>query len=156
MTQANSQPHTLFHSALSIVLGRLNFSHSMEANTEAKTINWVIWERMDWSWEHSENKGETVKSSNGREILSCPGSIACEEQEGHYQGALAVSFFILCIWVHFSCLQTHQKRASVPITDGCELQSGCWELNSAHLEEQSMLLTAEPSLQPVVSFLTVF
>jgi hypothetical protein len=25
---------------------------------------------------------------------------------------------------------------------------GCWELNSRHLEEQSVLLTTEPSLQP--------
>ena len=41
----------------------------------------------------------------------------------------------------------HQKRASDPITDGCE-PSCCWELNSGHLEEQSVLLTAEPSLQP--------
>jgi hypothetical protein len=28
--------------------------------------------------------------------------------------------FILCICVHCHCLQTHQKRASDPITDGCE------------------------------------
>jgi hypothetical protein len=26
--------------------------------------------------------------------------------------------------------------------------AGCWELNSGPLEEQSVLLTAEPSLQP--------
>ena len=37
-------------------------------------------------------------------------------------------------WVHCHCLQTHQK-------------SGCWELNSGPLEEQSVLLTSEPSLQ---------
>jgi len=38
--------------------------------------------------------------------------------------------FILCIWVHCSCPQTHQKRASDLITDGCEPPCGCWELNS--------------------------
>jgi hypothetical protein len=27
-----------------------------------------------------------------------------------------------------------------PITDGCELPCGCWELNSGPLEEQSVLL----------------
>ena len=43
---------------------------------------------------------------------------------------------------------THQKRASDPITDGCELPSGCWELNSGPPEEQSVFLTTEPSLQP--------
>ena len=60
--------------------------------------------------------------------------------------------FILCMWVHCHCLQTHQKRTSDSITDGCELSCGCWELNSGPLEEQSVLLTAEPSLQPLPSF----
>ena len=41
-----------------------------------------------------------------------------------------------------------QKRAPDLITDGCELPCGCQELNSGPLEEQAMLLTAEPSLQP--------
>ena len=44
---------------------------------------------------------------------------------------------------------THQKRASDPITDGCGLPHGCWELNSGPLVEQSVLLTIEPSLQPI-------
>jgi hypothetical protein len=59
--------------------------------------------------------------------------------------------FILCIWVLCSCLQTHQKRASDPITDGCEPPCGCWELNSGPLEEQPVSLTTEPSLQPPIS-----
>ena len=60
-----------------------------------------------------------------------------------------ISFFLwICMWVHCSCLQTHQKRAWDPITDGCEPSCGCWELNSGPLEEQSVLLTTEPSLQP--------
>ena len=37
-----------------------------------------------------------------------------------------------------------------PITDVCEPLSGCWELNSVPLEEQAMLLTSEPSLQPIL------
>ena len=49
------------------------------------------------------------------------------------------------IWVHCSCLQTHQKRASDPITDGCEPSCVCQELNSGPLEEQSVLFTTEPS-----------
>jgi hypothetical protein len=52
------------------------------------------------------------------------------------------------MWVHCCCLQTHQKRASDLITDGCGLPCGCWDLNSGPLEEQSVLLPAEPSLQP--------
>ncbi|XP_038954370.1 glutathione S-transferase theta-1 isoform X4 [Rattus norvegicus] len=40
-----------------------------------------------------------------------------------------------------SCLRTlwhkmRQKRASDPITDGCEPPSGCWELNSVLLEDR--------------------
>ena len=46
-----------------------------------------------------------------------------------------------------------QKRASDLITYGCEPPCGCWELNSGSLEEQAMLLTAEPSLQPATNAL---
>ena len=41
-----------------------------------------------------------------------------------------------------------QKRAPDLIADGCEPPCGCRELNSGPLEEQAMLLTTEPSLQP--------
>ena len=34
------------------------------------------------------------------------------------------------------------------ITDGCESPCGCWDLNTGPPEEQSVLLTTEPSLQP--------
>ena len=52
-------------------------------------------------------------------------------------------------YVHCSsCLQTHQKRSSNPVKDGCESPCDCWELNSVPLEEQLVLLTAELSLQP--------
>jgi len=39
--------------------------------------------------------------------------------------------------------------------DGCEPPYGCWDLNSGPLEEQSALLTTEPSLQPVAPILAV-
>ena len=39
------------------------------------------------------------------------------------------------------------------VTDSCELPCGCWELNLCPLGEQPALLTSEPSLQPLVSFL---
>lgn len=41
------------------------------------------------------------------------------------------------------------EGASDLITYGCEPPCGCWDLNSGLLEEQSVLLTTEPSLQPV-------
>ena len=34
------------------------------------------------------------------------------------------------------------------VTDGCEPPCGCWEQSSCPLEEQQMVLIAEPSLQP--------
>ena len=40
------------------------------------------------------------------------------------------------------------EGASDLITDGCEPPCGCWELNSGPLEEQLVLLTVVPSLQP--------
>jgi hypothetical protein len=42
----------------------------------------------------------------------------------------------------------HQKRVSDLIMDGCEPPCGCLDLNSGPSEEQSVLLTTEPSLQP--------
>ena len=40
-----------------------------------------------------------------------------------------------------------EKRASDPITDGCEPPSGFWKLNSGTLQEQLGLLSTEQSLQ---------
>jgi hypothetical protein len=69
---------------------------------------------------------------------------------------IGLCLFLSCMWVHCCCLQTHQKRASDPITDGCEPPCGCWELNSGPLEEQSVLLTSESSLQPRFDLLKAY
>ena len=47
-----------------------------------------------------------------------------------------------------ACVPAGQKRAPDLTIDGCEPPCGCWELNSQLLEEQSVLSTSEPSLQP--------
>jgi hypothetical protein len=52
-------------------------------------------------------------------------------------------------------LQTHQKRVSDIIIDDDEPPCGCWDLNSGPLEEQSVHLTAEPSLQHQKVFLII-
>jgi hypothetical protein len=57
--------------------------------------------------------------------------------------------FIYLFYVSALSLKTH-LRASDPITDGCEPPCGCWKLNSGPLEEQSVLLATEPSLQPLL------
>jgi hypothetical protein len=51
----------------------------------------------------------------------------------------------------FRC--TRRGRKSDLIMGGCEPPCGCWKLNSGPLEEQSVLLTAEPSLWPKNNFL---
>ena len=56
--------------------------------------------------------------------------------------------FVYYVWVPCSCFQTLQNRASDLIADGCEPPCGCWDFELRTSEEQSVLLTAEPSLQP--------
>jgi hypothetical protein len=69
--------------------------------------------------------------------------------------AMECTFFLfkvyLLLYVKYtvSCLQMHQKKASDLITDGCEPSCGYWDVNSGPSEEQSVLLPAEPSLQPL-------
>ena len=46
------------------------------------------------------------------------------------------------------CTPACQKRARDHIADGCGPPCGYWGLNSGPLEEQTVLLTTEPSLQP--------
>ncbi|CAO2613549.1 hypothetical protein LEMLEM_LOCUS16128 [Lemmus lemmus] len=38
------------------------------------------------------------------------------------------------------------RVSDLGVTDSCELPCGCWELNPGPREEQSVLLTTEPSL----------
>jgi hypothetical protein len=45
-------------------------------------------------------------------------------------------------------ISARQKRASDPSINGCEPPYDCWDLNSGPLKRQTVLLTAEPSLQP--------
>ena len=53
--------------------------------------------------------------------------------------------------IYFMYVSTLSLFSDTPeedlITDGCEPQCGCWDLNSRPLKEQSVLLIAEPSLQ---------
>jgi hypothetical protein len=70
----------------------------------------------------------------------------------YFPSLLFLFFFFLLrfiyyyMYVHCSYLQTPQKRVPDLIADGCEPPCGCWDLNSGPSEEQSALLTAEPSL----------
>jgi hypothetical protein len=54
----------------------------------------------------------------------------------------------------FTCMCVGEAVGSpgTGVTDRCELPCGCWELSPGPLEEQPVLLTTEPSLQPFITF----
>lgn len=59
-----------------------------------------------------------------------------------------------CMYVqHFCLVSTEVTKVSgslgTGVTDSCEPPCGCWESISGPLEEQPLLLAAEPSLQPL-------
>jgi hypothetical protein len=58
-----------------------------------------------------------------------------------------LSILTFLIYLFIICKHT-LKRASDLIMDGCESPCGWWDLNSGPSEEQLVLLTTEPSLQP--------
>jgi hypothetical protein len=66
------------------------------------------------------------------------------------------NYFMYVSTLKLSPDNTNQKRASDPFTDGCEPPCVCCDLNSGPLGKQSVLLTAEPSLQPMCSFICLF
>lgn len=58
----------------------------------------------------------------------------------------------MCIYVHHvhaCCLWKPEESGGSPgikITDGCELQCGCWKLLLSLLHEEQMVLAVEASL----------
>jgi hypothetical protein len=79
-------------------------------------------------------------------------------QEASYTGpTLFWSFLKKCALVFClrMCLCKGAKPPGTGVTESCELPCGCWELNPGHLEEQPVLLTPEPSVQPHISVFVV-
>jgi hypothetical protein len=88
----------------------------------------------------------------------CEPPCGCWEQKsGPLQGN-STYFFFFKSYLFYVCeytvavLQAHQKRASDSITDGCEPPCCCWDVNSGPSQEQLVLLTTEPSLQPLQQY----
>jgi hypothetical protein len=75
-------------------------------------------------------------------------------------------FFFKDLLIYFMYMSTSLLSSDTPregiigsyysISGGCEPPCGCWELNSGSLEEQSVFLTTEPSLQPNLQNLIQF
>jgi hypothetical protein len=63
--------------------------------------------------------------------------------------------FLFYVDWYFACVCAYVKVSGPPwagVTDNCDPTCGCWELNQGLLEEQPMLLTTEPTLQPNLFF----
>jgi hypothetical protein len=58
---------------------------------------------------------------------------------------LILHALVFCLRV---CLCKGVGSPGTGVIDGCEQPYGYWDLNPGPLEEQPVLLTAEPSLQP--------
>jgi hypothetical protein len=55
--------------------------------------------------------------------------------------------YLFYVYEHAVAVFRHTRRGhQILLQGGCESPCGCWELNSGPLEEQSVLLTTEPSL----------
>jgi hypothetical protein len=63
-----------------------------------------------------------------------------------------IYLFIICVYT-VAVFRYSRRGDQIFVMDGCEPPCGCWDLNSGPLEEQSVLLTAEPSYQPENPFL---
>ena len=73
----------------------------------------------------------------------------------HFVCLIVLNFFLpLCVLVFYLhvCLCEAASSLGSEVTDSCELPCWYWELNSGLLEEQPVLLTAEPSLRPYFVF----
>jgi hypothetical protein len=70
-------------------------------------------------------------------------------------GLFSVFGLFVCLFVYYvytilpAYTPTDQKRTPDLIIEGYEQPRDRWELNSGPLEEQPVLSTAEPSLQPI-------
>lgn len=138
----------------------------------------VFWDRvsvcsLDWSWAHGTLHASSWATMPGRGgfcewmyVCLCQGSMA-----GVLPLSLLLSLFLLILCVYIAggagrifCLhiwlcyihassnlwRSEQDIRSIRtgIRSGSRPLRGCWKLNSGALEEQPVLLTSEPSLQP--------
>lgn len=62
------------------------------------------------------------------------------------------------LYVHYMCTWVPQKSEKsikspgTKVMDGCDPPRGFWKLNLSPLREQQVLLTGEPSVQPLTEY----
>ena len=81
----------------------------------------------------------------GIEIL---GPLLAPVNSAHSVPACSGPKIYLLLYISTLSSDTPEEGSDL-ITGGCEPPCGCWDLNSVPSEEQSVLLTSEPSLQPL-------
>jgi hypothetical protein len=67
----------------------------------------------------------------------------------------AQRFIIICKYTVADFRHTRRGHHYDLTMDGCEPPCGCWDLNSGPSEEQSVLLTGEPSHQPNIVLILI-
>ena len=71
--------------------------------------------------------------------------------KGKFKIVYVLVFACMCVpCVDIWCLQRPEEDVRSPEVRVCKATCKCGELNSGPLEEQEVLLTAEPSPQPLV------
>jgi hypothetical protein len=61
-------------------------------------------------------------------------------------GCMCACMHVCMYYIYMGTLHVHAAHGKTA-SDHCELPCGCWELNSGPVEEQSLPLPTEPSLQ---------
>lgn len=134
----------------------------------------IIWNE-DWSCAHGTLPASSWATMPGRGGLFCEWIYvcSCQSMAGVFLLALpllsslfllifcvsiaggAGRIFCLHIWLSYIHASSNLWRSEqdvrslrTGIRSGCGPLCGCWKLNSGALEEQPVLLTSEPSLQP--------
>ena len=87
-----------------------------------------------------------------REIFSNSIVISSRPLECGFLSILDLISLLFNVFWCFICMYVFVQMFGPEVTDSCELPCGCWELNLCPLEEQSVLLTTEPGLQPRDSY----
>ena len=113
-------------------------AHTFDPNTwRQKQADFWVWGQPGLQSDFQDIQGYTEKPY-----------IKKQQQQQKQKQKRFIYLFILCIEYTIAFFRHTRRGHQTPLTDGCEPPCDCWELNSGPLEEQSVLLTAEPSLQP--------